>query len=140
MPVMASMPMVGGNIRGATHEQLVRSLAEQPTMLALANALSEQQLEAISEYLQQLGEIPLVRLHLGEHHWQQPQLEAGEWVQFVVYNADLQPQELDLSALGLESVSVRARAEHSFMWQAEQGEFAIAQYLLTVLMSENKPK
>lgn len=123
---------VGGNIRGASLADLERSLHEQPTMRALAAALDATSKASIVDYLQQLAELPLLRLHLGQEHWQQEPVVAGQWMQILVYNAELQPVVLDLSDLGLEKVTLRARAEHSFVWQAQTGSYQLGTYQLEI--------
>lgn len=123
---------VGGNIRGASLVEFERSLHEQPTMRALAAALDADTKVSIVEYLQQLGDLPLLRLHLGQEHWQQEPVVAGQWMQILAYNTDLEPVVLDLSDLGLGSVTLRPRAEHSLVWLAQTGQFQLGPYQLVI--------
>ncbi|MDO7674972.1 MAG: hypothetical protein MUQ43_11145 [Reinekea forsetii] len=119
---------VGGMIRGATLAQFQTSLEQVPVMALLAPSLSMTDRLNIVEYLNYLGDLPLVSLTYRDGHWQaQTQvLQVGQWAQLVLYNDSFETQSLDLAALGLATLAVPPLATLDRLWRPTSASFALA--------------
>ncbi|WP_221076464.1 c-type cytochrome [Agarivorans aestuarii] len=93
---------VGGDIRGASLEQLNHALENEPTMLLLSDALAPEQRGLIVQYLASLGEMPLVEWSIGEDtDIEAQQLIPNQLSQLVVKNDTLVSIAVDLSPLAI---------------------------------------
>ncbi len=109
----------GGYIRGANQEILKTALIEQPTMKLLNNVLSDKDMELIANYLIYLGEIPIVSLtvdNMAIGIEVDERRDSEKALQLVLFNAGFSEVTLDLSALGLNTLTIAAQATESLIW------------------------
>lgn len=94
---------VGGNIRGASLEQLNHALESEPTMQLLGDALAPEQRVLITHYLASLGAMPLVEWNIGgDTKIRAQQLIPQQLSQLVIKNDTLAVVAVDLSPLELK--------------------------------------
>ncbi|WP_406609148.1 c-type cytochrome [Agarivorans sp. JK6] len=93
---------VGGNIRGASLEQLNYALENEPTMQLLSDVLAPEQRGLIVQYLDSLGAVQLVEWSIGENtDIKAQQLIPKQLSQLVVKNDTLVSIAVDLSPLAI---------------------------------------
>jgi hypothetical protein len=138
-PVANGGGQAGGAIRGATREALDKSLAEQPTMQLLVNALSQDNIADLSNYLESLAQIPLVELVYSDSGWiiTQAPVAKGQTVQMVVFNDSFADLALDLQAFGFALATVTPLDTLVLEWIAEAGTFLLPDNGLLVVPSED---
>ena len=112
----------GGNIRGATELKLIEALSRQPTMHLLTQVLSQSEIRSISNYLQYLGNTPMVELHFkdGKWHVKEEIFQPGDLVQLVIFNESFTQQILDLSAIELGEIPVGAMETIGILWTRQK--------------------
>ncbi len=89
---------VGGNIRGKTLEDINHSLANEPTMMLLASALSNGDKENLALYLQTLGKIHLVEWTIEEKPMDfNVSIKPDKPTQLVLFNKTFEAIDLNLS-------------------------------------------
>ncbi len=94
---------VGGNIRGASLEQLNQALENEPTMKLLGDAFAPGQREQVIQYLASLGAMPLVEWNIGDDtNIKFQQLIPQQLSQLVVKNDTLAAVAVDLSPLAIK--------------------------------------
>ncbi len=113
----------GGNIRGATELKLNEALSMQPAMQLLTQVLTPTDIQTIANYLQFLGNTPMIELHFKDGKWQvkKEEYKSGDSVQLVIFNESFSPQTLDLSAIELGEIVVGAMETTGIMW-TQQGK------------------
>ncbi len=132
---------VGGSIRGAGYDLLVKSLNENEVMQPLKPALNDTELHNISTYLVSLGEQPLIQLSYDNNQWfmtHEP-LELGKPAQLVIYNASFDTQELDLTTLGLDRITIDPLSTEVKAWQATRSSIVIPNVLPLIEVSTETP-
>lgn len=107
-PVGDGAGQAGGYIRGATIEQLMQSLKDVAPMQPLSDVLSADDLNAVSNYLSGLANIPLINLTRNETGWIGgfESWQPNQVVDVVLYNATFEPVSVDLTPMHLGKVEL----------------------------------
>ena len=118
----------GGNIRGATELQLIEALSKQPDMQLLTQVLSKSDIHFIANYLEFLGDTPMVELHFKGEEWQvrEEKYQPGDLVQLVIFNESFTQQILDLSAIELGEIPVGAMETTGILWTRQEECFSFS--------------
>ena len=118
---------VGGNIRGATREQLDRALKTEPTMLLLAKVLDENKRNTLVEYLTSLSEMKLLEWRIGEASTTVVQVKAEQRIQFVLFNGTFDTLSLDLSPIGaVNAYEIEAYDTQAITWIPKIGHYLLS--------------
>lgn len=120
---------VGGDIRGATREQLDSALETEPTMLLLAEVLDEDKRNALIGYLAALAQLQLVEWRIGESTTTTTTVKAkaGQRVQLVLFNGTLDRLSLDLSIIGAaKNYQIEAYDTQAITWTPKAGRYPLS--------------
>ena len=119
---------VGGNIRGATREQLDNALQTEPTMLLLAEVLDENKRNLLSSYLTGLAAKPLLEWRIGESAASKTaKVKVGDELQLVIFNGTFERLTLDLSPLGgAQNYQIEAYDTQAINWTAKEGRYFLS--------------
>lgn len=107
-PVGDGAGQAGGYIRGATVEQLRQSLADIAPMQPLTALFSDEDLDALGNYLTSLALTPLINLTYTENGWNgnyEP-WQPGQSVDVVLYNATFETKAVNLSSIGVSELEL----------------------------------
>jgi hypothetical protein len=117
----------GGNIRGATREQLDNALETESTMLLLAEVLDENKRNALVDYLATLSEMQLLEWRIGESATTVANVKAGQRIQLVLFNSTFETLSLDLSAINsLKNYQIEAYDTKAITWIPKVGRYSFS--------------
>ncbi len=91
-------------------------------MHLLTQVLSQSEIRSISNYLQYLGNTPMVELHFKDEKWHVKEeiFQPGDLVQLVIFNESFTQQILDLSAIELGEIPVGAMETIGILWTRQK--------------------
>jgi cytochrome c553 len=114
---------VGGNIRGKTLEDINHSLATEPTMMLLANALSNGDKENLALYLQTLGKIHLVEWTIEDKPLNfNVSIEPDKPTQLVLFNKTFEGIDLNLpKSITEQSIQLSPYKTKALEWTPDIG-------------------
>ncbi len=114
---------VGGNIRGKTLEDINHSLANEPTMMLLANALSNVDKENLALYLQALGKIHLVEWTIEDRPMNaNVSIEPDKPTQLVLFNKTFEAIDLKIpKAIAEQSIQLDPYETRALEWTPDVG-------------------
>ena len=117
---------VGGNIRGATRDQLDNALETEPTMLLLAKILDENKRNSLVDYLATLSEMQLLEWRIGESATTTVMnAKAGKRIQLVLFNSTFKTLSFDLSAIdSLKDYQIEAYDTKAITWISKVGRYS----------------
>ncbi|WP_413698496.1 hypothetical protein ACLKMH_12640 [Psychromonas sp. KJ10-10] len=118
---------VGGNIRGATREQLDSALKGEPTMLLLAKVLDDNKRNLLVDHLTSLGEMQLIEWRLGESATMQTiKAQVGTVLQLVLFNGTFDTLTLDLSSIeASNNYHISPYDTQAITWLAKAGRYSL---------------
>ncbi|RKF20090.1 cytochrome c [Alginatibacterium sediminis] len=132
---------VGGNIRGASFEQLQIAFEQQPTMQLLGKSLSDIQKMKLIAYLDELSNSELLEWTIDlEPESNELELTTSKPAQLVIFNALLEPVVVDLSPLGgPNSLEIAAYSSHDWQWLPTPGNYSltVGTRRLTLVVPQN---
>ena len=142
---------VGPYIRGASEGMVRAAIEGNDLMIAIQNAISEREIEAVSAYLQQLGSMQVARtlLKRGRFIPDGISVRPGTFVQVIIENAGFTEAVFSSREMSAEPLSIAGRATASFDWQApdETGTYSLAcincklkDQTFTIIVDPNAPE
>ena len=117
---------VGGNIRGATRDQLDNALETEPTMLLLAKILDENKRNSLVDYLATLSEMQLLEWRIGESATTTVMnAKAGKRIQLVLFNSTFKTLSFDFSSIdSLKNYQIEAYDTKAITWISKVGRYS----------------
>lgn len=115
---------VGPFIRGATEGTIRASIDATTEMIVIKNAITEDEISAISAYLAHLGTMQVARTlaKRGRFIPAKISVRPATSVQVVIQNSGLQPYTFKSDNMGIDEVTIPARSSGAIEWRAPESE------------------
>lgn len=120
---------VGPYIRGATEGSIRAAIDATPEMVVVKNAITEEEISAISAYVSHLGSMQVARTLAKRGRFTPTEISVrpGTNVQLVIQNSGIRAYTFKSDNMGVGDVTIAARSSGSIEWQtpATEGEYSL---------------
>ncbi|MDH3350184.1 MAG: cupredoxin domain-containing protein [Gammaproteobacteria bacterium] len=115
---------VGPYIRGATEGAIRAAIDATPEMVVVKNAITADEISAISAYVSYLGTMQVARTlaKRGRFIPSQISIRPGTSVQLVIQNSGIRPYTFRSDNMGVDDLTIAPRSSGSIEWQTPETE------------------